>query len=94
MTYFTLEGRKIYVSDRGAYFTRNSEGKRMYGIKAAFKQDTGQPRVRITHVTAKSVPCPIRPTLKKPTVSTVNDFMKGMTTTSANLRKLKRLNAN
>lgn len=93
--FLDVDGRKIQTSERGAYFVRKG-GKKVYGIKAVFKNVAGKP-VRITSVTAKNVPCTIRPSMvrSKPlTKAAVANFMKGMTTTSANIKKLRRLNMN
>ena len=93
--YLDLKGRKIQISERGAYFIRKN-GKKVYGIKAAFRKIAGEP-VKITPLTAKKVPCPIRPVMRKPASSNKGaaaNFMKGMTTSSVNLKKLSRLNTN
>lgn len=92
--FMDLKGRKIQMSDRGAYFVRTSGGKKLYGVKAAFESVAGQP-VKITRATAKKVPCPIRPTMRKPPSgdkAAATAFMKSMTTSSANIKKLRRLN--
>lgn len=90
--FLDLKGRKIQMSDRGAYFVRGKQGKKVYGIKAVFKKVGGTP-VKITPATVKKVPCPIRPIMRKPSSAATN-FMKGMTTTSAEIKKLRRLNNN
>jgi hypothetical protein len=91
--FLDLKGRKIQMSDRGAYFVRKN-GKKVYGIKAAFRKAAGKP-VKITPLTAKKVPCPIRPVMRKARSTPVAaNFMKGMTTTSANIKRLRRLNTN
>lgn len=89
--FMDLKGRKIQMSDRGAYFVRTSGGKKLYGIKAAFKSVAGQP-VKITRATVKKVPCPIRPTMRSSDKAAAAAFMKRMTTSSANIKKLRRLN--
>lgn len=95
MSFLNIKGRKIQVSDRGAYFVRKN-GEKVYGVKAAFRVVAGKP-VKITPLTVKNVPRPIRPVLNKTRsanrAAAVN-FMKGMTTTSANIKKLRRLNNN
>lgn len=88
------KGRKIQMSDRGAYFVRTTGGKKLYGIKAAFMDVAGKP-VKITSATLMNVPRSIRPTASRPTASdraAAMNFMRGMTTTSANIKKLRRLN--
>lgn len=94
--YMDLKGRTIKMSERGAYFIRKN-GKKVYGIKAAYKKSPGKSAVKITPITAKKVPCPIRPVMRKPKSSNkaaAANFMKGMTTSSAEMKKLRRLNAN
>jgi len=94
--FINIKGRVIQKSERGAYFIRK-DGKKIYGIKAAFMKLAGKPVKKITYETAKKVPCPIRPVMRKLRSSSkgvATNFMKGMTTTNANLKKLKRLNTN
>jgi hypothetical protein len=82
--------RVIFQSDRGAYFVRNGDTKR-YGIKAAFKKSPSGTPKKLTD--AMMIPKPLRPDRKLPKVYVTN-FMKRMTTTNANIKKLRELNTN
>lgn len=92
--YLNNKRSKIYKSDRGAYFIIK-KNKRIYGIKASYEVVNGNP-VKITFATAKSVPCAIRPIIRQAGSSdaaAAQMFMKKMTTSNENIKKLKRLNA-
>jgi hypothetical protein len=82
--------RVIFQSDRGAYFVRDGDTKR-YGIKAAFKKSPNGTPKKIT--AAMMIPRTLRPAKKLPKAYVTN-FMTKMTTTNANIKKLRKLNMN
>ena len=88
--YLNSKGRRIFKSDRGAFYSVSADGKKVYGVKAAFRKAGGDgARVKIT---AKRNNTTVIPNKIRPAVRTRSDAGKARGPRPGTLQR--RMNAN
>ena len=64
--FLNSKGRRIYKGERGSYFVKRADGKKVYGLRAAFRQvGANGVKTKLTKSNIGSIPSPLRRAARK-----------------------------